>query len=619
MVDSSNRRDFVKRLVGVSLAPGLLRGSGGASPQAAPTEASGAKVVLQPFNYQGVRLLDGMLKKQYEEARDYYFKIPDDNILKGFRQRAGLPAPGDEMGGWCRRDCAVAFGQWLSGMARMSKATGDAAMRDKATYLMLEWAKTTAPDGTWSYADRPDHSHYRYEKTVCGLVDLYEYAGKKEALPLLERITDYAIAHFDRSREPADPQDIGAGRSGGEWYTLPENLYRAFQLTGNSKYREFGDVWRYPHYWGMFTGKVPLDPHGFHAYSHVNTLSSAAMTYAVTGDPEYLKTIVNAYEYFQQTQCYATGAYGPAEQLQTPDGSLGRCLVEEPTRVWPSLPGRTFEVPCGSWAGFKLSRYLMMFTGEARYGDWIEKLVYNALGAALPMTAFSIVGSGQTFYYADYRVGGGTKQYFHDAWPCCSGTYIQGVADYHNIIYFKDASGLYVNLFVPSEVTWDHEGEEVKVTQETAYPESETTTLTVHVKTGRPFTLSFRVPGWARGVTANVNDSPVEVAARPGSWAQIKRTWQPGDRVTIQIPMELVYAPVDKQHPNRVALMHGPVVLVREKESVKVPSRTDPTGWLKPGGKPLDFGAEAASRASFVPFYRIGYGTPYCMYFDLTA
>ena len=89
---------------------------------------------------------------------------------------------------------------------------------------------------------------------------------------------------------------------------------------------------------------------------------------------------------------------------------------------------------CGSWAAFKLSRYLIAFTGEARYGDWAERILYNGIGAALPVTA-----EGKTFYYSDYRLAGGMKVYYWDALPCCSGTYIQAVADYHNIIYYKDA------------------------------------------------------------------------------------------------------------------------------------------------------------------------------------
>ena len=90
----------------------------------------------------------------------------------------------------------------------------------------------------------------------------------------------------------------------------------------------------------------------------------------------------------------------------------------------------------------------MRFTGEARYGDWIERLFYNGVGAALPPT-----GRGRNFYYGDYRVGGGMKDNNWDNFTCCSGTYSQN-GGITTISYYKDAASLYVNLYVPSDVTW---------------------------------------------------------------------------------------------------------------------------------------------------------------------
>ena len=75
------------------------------------------------------------------------------------------------------------------------------------------------------------------------------------------------------------------------------------------------------------------------------------------------------------------------------------------------------------------------------------------MGAALPPKQ-----DGKCFYYADYRPSGGMKTHYWHEWPCCSGTYIQNMAEYHNMIYLRDESGLYVNLFVPSEVTFEQEG-----------------------------------------------------------------------------------------------------------------------------------------------------------------
>ncbi len=617
MTNEINRRTFISQTAkgaAVAALAGPLAGLVGAgamagSAQAAksgPAASAPSRILLEPFDYSGVRLLDGRLKSQYDAMRDYFFAIPDDDILKGFRSRAGLSAPGEDLGGWysgeprrtwwSRGDTFNTFGQWLSAMARMSKATGDAEMRLKAIHLMTEWARTIEPDGYFFYSRAPWQPHYIYDKTVCGLVDMGLYLGRKDALSHLEKITDWAMSDLDRARKP----DTNT-----EWYTLSENLYRAHALTGNKKYRDFADVWRFTDYWKSFIGPSTLTSHGHHAYSHVNTLSGAAMAYQVSGEPEYLAEIKAAYDWLQQNQCFATGGYGPDEELVTPDGELGRRLEST---------SHSFETPCGAWAGFKLARYLMMFTGQARYGDWIEKLVYNGLGVALPMA-----GRGDTFYFSDYRMGGGRKYYHQDGrWPCCSGTYPQAVADYHNLIYFRDAAGLYVNLFVPSRVEWMQKDIPVAVEQETGYPEADTTRLTVNSGKATVFDLKFRVPAWAPVVEARVNGAAVDVAAGPGAWAVVRRTWKPGDRIEIRLPLDLRLVPVDKEHPRRVAVMRGPVVLVRRENPVIIPpAGGDLASWLRPaGGNSIEFVVEGQPHGAFVPFYAVGHDEPYNMYFD---
>jgi len=612
MGNASNRRDFIKLLAGIPGAASLLSILKAEAPARSAKASKHPTNVLEPFNYSGVSLLDSMFKTQYSQTRDFYFDISDDDILKGFRQQAGLPAPGEHMGGWCSQTSYVIFGQLLSGMARMAKATGDAAMRDKAVHLMREWSKTISGLNL---------GHYSYDKTLCGLVDLVEYAGVEEAIPLIGKITEYAMQNLGRIRNPASAEDHSGGRhtGEGEWYTLSENIYRAFLLTGEDKFKMFGDVWRYHHYWGMFTGNTPLELKGLHAYSHVNSLSSAAATYAATGDSEYLKTIINAYDYFQKTQCYATGGFGPSELLVPEDGMLGRSLEDESKAFYGHWPvnnyknvGRSFETGCGSWAVFKLCRYLMMFTGEARFGDWMEKILYNGIGSALPMW-----GRGRTFYYSDYRLGGASKQYYNETWPCCSGTYIQAVADYHNIIYFKDAEGLYVNLFVPSEVSWNQQGKQVKVRQETAYPESDATSFMIKMKDKMRFRIRLRVPGWTQNASVELNGAKLEVSCRPGTWIEIERVWAPDDLIAFRIPMQIKLAAVDPQHPRLVAATYGPAVLVQVQDILSDTRPQEFSRSLVPGEKPLAFDSELRSQRSYVPFYRVTYAMPYQMYFLL--
>ena len=104
--------------------------------------------IMNTFDYDGVTLLPSRFRDQMLQAREVYFGVPNDDILKGFRREAGLPAPGNDMRGWCSKTSAVIFGQLLSGMSRLSRATGDDELRDKAIALFEGWRETMDPTAT---------------------------------------------------------------------------------------------------------------------------------------------------------------------------------------------------------------------------------------------------------------------------------------------------------------------------------------------------------------------------------------------------------------------------------------------------------------------------------------
>jgi hypothetical protein len=565
--------------------------------------------LLETFDYEGVRLLPSRFLAQVERAREVYGSVPNDDILKGFRLAAGLPAPGNGMRGWCASTSAVIFGQLLSGMARLGKAAGDAALLDKASALFEGWRETLPKDGNARMR------LYDWEKLVCGLVDLKQYAGI-DTLPTLRKTVQWAARTFDQSRHAADGHDFwGAGPGDtSEWYTLPENLYRAYALSGDDLFRDYADTWLYEDYWRPFAETAaPPQVSAVHAYSHVNSFSSAAMAYAVKGERRYLDICVNGYDFIQRTQCYATGGYGPDERLMPPDGSLGRSL---------DVNGFHAEIVCGSWAAFKLSLYLMRFTGEARFGDWIETTFLNAIGASLPTEP-----DGRSFYYGDYGISAGCKSFYWHEWPCCSGTYIQNMAEYHNLVFLKDAKGIFVNLFVPAEARFDHQGQSVVVRQNTDYPESEESAISFDLARPTAFALRFRVPGWSKGATFRLNGEALSVAGEPGQWAAIERVWQPDDRITIRLPMSLRACAVDSQHPDRVAILHGPVVLAQDEACCRrpfslAPQTTLATRLVKEGSglryRILNTVPERHTRY-LVPLYSLPPNWPYWVYFDLHA
>jgi DUF1680 family protein len=224
----------------------LVGPSAGDGPPEQGAEPAGRRLV-EPFNYRGVTLTAGPLKSQVDEVRAFYLAIPDDDLLKGFRTRAGLPAPGKEMGGWYSSDTFLVFGQIVSGLARLHAATGDLACRNKANGLIDEWGKCIEPDGYFYASRKPNAPHYVYDKMLWGLIDAYVYCGNKEALGHIDRITDWAVRNLERSRRVNDTST--------EWYTLSENLYRAYLATGRAKYRDFAEVWEYRDYWNTLARK----------------------------------------------------------------------------------------------------------------------------------------------------------------------------------------------------------------------------------------------------------------------------------------------------------------------------------------------------------------------------
>jgi hypothetical protein len=103
-------------------------------------------------------------------------------------------------------------------MARLYRATSDDALRDKAARLMTEWAKTVKPGGDCGMR------HYVYDKLVCGLVDMHLHAGRPDAVPMLEKTTEWASRTLERQPKIVDPGHnthyYGLPQ---EWYTLSEN------------------------------------------------------------------------------------------------------------------------------------------------------------------------------------------------------------------------------------------------------------------------------------------------------------------------------------------------------------------------------------------------------------
>ena len=559
------------------------------------------RYVLKPMDYKGV-YLKGELQRQFEENEAFYYGLSDDYLLYPFRVRAGLPAPGGSMGGVYAGHGP--FGQFLSGYARAYAATGDEKYREKALHLMNEWGKTIDDAGYGFPLKDGFLVAYQYEKLMGGLVDVYHYCGAKEAKGYMDRITDWAEKNIPRDKTYCDV----TGAMTGEWYTLSENLYRAWLYTGDDRYRRFAQVWEYNEYWDEVASgdwnAIYSHPGWHHGYSHVNTFASLGAAYAAGRGDKYLNTLKTAYDFVQNEQCFATGGYGAAEVLLPRQGVIMTAKTNH----------NTFETQCGSWAGFKIVKYLTGFTGEGRYGDWTEKLLINGVGASLPTS-----GYGVTFYYSDYAAEGAEKILKPDlGWPCCSGTRAEAIPDYHDQLYYHDDANIYVSQFFASGVETELRGVRVRLDQTTRFPEEEKTLITVDPDKPAVFGLCFRIPAWAeQGVSVAVNgkDTPFE---KKRGWGRVLRKWRPGDRVVLQLPMTLRACHLFGERDNPWALTYGPVVLVCMKKG----AMENPFRLLDPEtidrqlvrGEGMVWRHKDLPDIEFRPFYALGDGEAYFMY-----
>ena len=603
-----SRRKFIG--VGSALAVGTVL------PRAAMSALAhqpGGHAALTEFSYGDVTLDSEPHNAQLRENIAVLMSLSDDSLLKPLRAMSGQPAPGEELGGWYLYDPkfdgsapgwagfapACTFGQWLSALARAFAITRDEKIREKVLRLNQLYAQTITPD----FYENNRFPAYCYDKIVCGLMDSHRLASDRDAYRILEHTTDVALPKL-----PGKAIEHGRNWRTGkdDWYSMDEsytnaeNLFLAYQRGAGKRYRALGEQYLDDEYYGpLAAGKS--DFAGRHAYSHVNSLCSAMQAYMTLGSEKHLRAAKNGFD-FLLAQSFATGGWGPDEILRAPDSD----------DVFASLANshKSFETPCGSYAHFKLTRYLLRVTRDARYGDSMERVMYNTVLGAKPLDA-----QGHNFYYSDYNFNA-RKTYADNRWACCSGTLPQVAADYHINTYFRDAQGVYVNLYIPSTLRWMQERSHISLRQRSSYPFESHVEFEIAASRPQEFTVNLRIPAWADGATISVNGDRLADEIRPGSFTAISRTWKTGDRIGLELPLIRRLQPINPRHPDTVALLSGPLVLFAitdspprvTRQQLLAATRTGERGWrVATAGAPL----------KMLPFTSIS-GEIYSTYFRLS-
>jgi len=235
--------------------------------------------------------------------------------------------------------------------------------------------------------------------------------------------------------------------------------------------------------------------------------------------------------------------------------SNGEAWLVEPRRLGAELKlsSDTTECCC-AYNMLKLTRHLYRWTADPRYFDYYERTLYNHRLGAINLQ------NGHTQYYlsivpAAWRTFGTEDLSF---W-CCNGTGVEDFSKLNNSIYFHDAEGIYVNLFIPSELDWKEKG--IRLRQETVFPDSPQTILVIETPAPAHMPFHIRIPRWVgANASLRVNGELFPVIPTPGSYLSVSRTWKQGDRVQVDVPMYLYTESMPDESTTR-ALLYGPLVL----------------------------------------------------------
>jgi DUF1680 family protein len=212
----------------------------------------------------------------------------------------------------------------------------------------------------------------------------------------------------------------------------------------------------------------------------------------------------------------------------------------------------------------------------------------------------------------------------HDTFTCCQGTGLETQTKLMDSIYFRndttdlrndttdlrnDTTGfrndttLIVSLFTPSVLNWTQRG--ITVTRTTTFPASDTTTLQVTGQVEGAWTMRIRIPGWTSGPTISVNGAKQQIDTEPGSYADLTRSWTPGDTVIVRLPMQVAVR-ASNDDANVSAATCGPVVLSGDYGNTPLSSlpTLSTTSITRTSSSDLTFSATAnGSTVKLAPFY----------------
>ena len=519
-----------------------------------------APIQVESFDLKDVRLLPSRFRDNMTRDSVWMTSIATNRLLHSFRNNAGVFAGREggymtvkKLGGWESLDCELrghTTGHLLSAYALMYASTGSEIFKLKGDSLVTGLAEVQAALGNGYLSAYPEElinrnirgtsvwaPWYTLHKLFSGLIDQYLYANNKQALEVVTRMGNWAYNKLKPLNEPTRKRMIR-----NEFGGVNESFYNLYAITGDERYQWLAEF--FYHNDVIDPLKEQRDDLGTkHTNTFIPKVLAEARNYELTQDNDSRKLT----DFFWHTMI--------DHHTFAPRCSSDKEHYFDPQQLSKHLTGYTGETCC-TYNMLKLSRHLFCWTGDAKVADYYERALYNhILGQQDTET-------GMVAYFLPL-LSGSHKVYStrENSFWCCVGSGFKNHAKYGEAIYYHNDQGIYVNLFIPSEVNWRAKG--ITLHQETSFPAEENTALTIQTDKPVTTTIYLRYPSWSKNVKVNVNGKKVSVKQKPGSYIAVTRQWKDGDRIEANYPMNLQLE-TTPDNPQKGTLLYGPLVLAGE-------------------------------------------------------
>ena len=521
------------------------------------------RLYANAFPLGDVQLLDGPFKHAMEVNTEHLLQYSPDRLMSCYFKEAGLtPKAADYSGGgaWDGLNGHVG-GHYLSALSLQYAATGDAQCKERLDYMIAELKKCqdangSDPDFAGYLSGVPNGKAYfrgvkngappsgywvpwyNIHKTYAGLRDAWMYGKNDDAKLMFLKLCDWGIKLCSGLSDGQMQSMLGTEHGG-----INEMYADAYQMSNTTaSYLNFAK--KFSHKWlldAMAQGRDNLDD------AHANTQVPKAIGFQriaeVSNDDTYYKAADFFWTTVTRNRSIAIGGNSQAE------------LFLKSSEWTEYINNREGVESCNTHNMLKLTEGLFRMKPEAKYADFYERGLFNhILSTQHP-------NHGGYVYFTSvhplhYRV---YSKPDHQMW-CCVGTGMENHTKYGQFIYTHVGDSLFLNLFIASELDWKDKG--VTIRQETAFPDTGLSVLTIHTAAPTRFTLLIRHPGWVRkgGMAVVTGSETVGLESDSSTYIAVDRTWNDGDEVKILMRMNFRIERMNNM-PSWVAVMRGPVVL----------------------------------------------------------